>query len=100
VAEALRAVPAFPTSAVSGVTTANARFAFLGVLPVPEPERNPTQGIDDCGAGMVFPVQRTMRVASLLNSRSHSTELAASVHSIQSSKLKLTVENAFCRKGR
>ena len=35
-AEALPAAPAFPTNAASGVTTANARFAFQGMLPAPD----------------------------------------------------------------
>ena len=37
--------------------------------------------------------------ASLLNSRSHSTVLATRVQNSQSSRERLTVENACCRKG-
>ena len=40
-----------------------------------------------------------MRFANLLNSRSHSTELATAVQNSQSSHLKATVENACCRNG-
>ena len=40
------------------------------------------------------------RVTTLLNSRSHSTELATAAQRSQSPKLKLTVENACCRNGR
>src|ERR1700752_4090869 len=39
------------------------------------------------------------RVTILLNSRSHSTELATAAQSSQSRKLKLTVENACCKNG-
>ena len=39
------------------------------------------------------------RIATLLNSRSHSTELATAAQRSQSPKLKLTVENACCRNG-
>ena len=39
------------------------------------------------------------RVMALLNSRSHSTELATAVQYSQSPKLKAVVENACCRKG-
>jgi hypothetical protein len=37
------------------------------------------------------------RVTTLLNSRSHSTELATAAQPSQSPGLKLTVENACCR---
>jgi hypothetical protein len=40
-----------------------------------------------------------IRVNSLLNSRSHKTELATAAQRNQSLKLKLTVENAFWRNG-
>lgn len=47
-----------------------------------------------CGLRLI-----SLRLINLPSSRSHSTELAASAHSIQSSMLRPTVENAFCRKG-
>jgi len=37
------------------------------------------------------------RVTNLLNSRSHSTELATAAQNSQSRQLKLTVENACCK---
>jgi len=40
-----------------------------------------------------------LRVAILLNSRSHSTELDTAAQNSQSPVFKLTVENASCRKG-
>jgi hypothetical protein len=40
-----------------------------------------------------------LRVKSLLNSRSHSTELATAAQRSQSPTLKFTVENACCRNG-
>ena len=42
---------------------------------------------------------RDMRMIILLNSRSHSTELATAAHFSQSLKLRLTVEKACCRNG-
>jgi hypothetical protein len=39
------------------------------------------------------------RVTTLLNSRSHNTELATAAQYSQSPRLKLTVENACCRNG-
>ena len=45
------------------------------------------------------PYVRASRVMALLNSRSHSTELATAVQYSQSPKLKAVVENACCRKG-
>lgn len=41
----------------------------------------------------------TLRVTILLSSRSHSTELDTAAQNSQSPALKLTVENASCRKG-
>ena len=41
----------------------------------------------------------TARVTILLNSRSHSTELATPVQKTQSPKVKLDVEKACCRNG-
>src|ERR1051325_2874845 len=39
------------------------------------------------------------RIATLLNSRSHNTELPTNAHRSQSPKPKLTVEKARCKKG-
>jgi hypothetical protein len=55
-------------------------------------------------AGRLLPLLRyylrlVARVITLLNSRSHSAELAAATQRSQSPKLKFTVEKACCRKG-
>ena len=44
-------------------------------------------------------LQLVARIATLLSSRNHRTELATAAQRSQSPKLRLTVENAFCRNG-
>ena len=47
-----------------------------------------------------FLTSHAIRLTTLLNSLSHKTELAITIHRTQSSQLRLTVEKARWRKGR